>query len=208
MKKLEAILFDLDGVLVDACDWHYEALNQALEDFNYSIIAKEDHLKQFNGLPTRIKLQMLGVDEKLALKINKLKQKYTIKIIKNNSNIMLEKIELHEYLKKCGYKIGCVTNSIKETAVEMLKSTGQLDYIDILVTNEDIVNNKPNPECYNFAINKLNVNPKNTLCVEDSDIGLRAAFLSKASNVLPVKNTNDVTLSYIKAIIEDLEIKL
>ena len=129
-------------------------------------------------------------------------------IIKNNSKVMFEKIELHNYLKERGYKIGCVTNSIRETAVEMLKSTGQLDYIDILVTNEDILNNKPNPECYNFAINKLNVNPKNTLCVEDSDIGLRSAFLSSASHVLPVKNTNTVILSYMKTIIEDLEASL
>jgi len=208
MKKLEAILFDLDGVLVDACDWHYKALNAALEDCGYDAITKEDHLKKFNGLPTRVKLNMLDINEKHASRINKLKQKYTLKIIKNNSKIMFEKIELHEYLKSCGYKIGCVTNSIKETAVEMLKATGQLDYIDILVTNEDVLNNKPNPECYNFAINKLNVNPKSTLCVEDSDIGLRAAFLSSASNVLPVKNTNYVNLSYIKTMIEDLEAKL
>jgi beta-phosphoglucomutase-like phosphatase (HAD superfamily) len=161
MKKLEAVLFDLDGVLVDACDWHYEALNEALEICGYDVITKEDHLKKFNGLPTRVKLNMFGVNEKDTLTINKLKQKNTLKIIKNNSKIMFEKIELHQYLKSCGYKIGCVTNSIKETAIEMLKSTGQLNYIDILVTNEDVLNNKPSPECYNFAINKLNFSMRN-----------------------------------------------
>ena len=59
MKKLiKAILFDMDGVLVDAKDWHYFTLNKALEEYGY-FISIEDHVKIFDGLSTAKKLEML-----------------------------------------------------------------------------------------------------------------------------------------------------
>ena len=59
---IECVLFDLDGVLVDACDWHYESLNNALIKFGYNPIERSVHLQKFNGLPTHIKLNMLNID--------------------------------------------------------------------------------------------------------------------------------------------------
>ena len=56
----KAVLFDLDGVLVDACDWHYEALNRALKQVSNYEISREDHTTTYNGLPTKRKLQMLA----------------------------------------------------------------------------------------------------------------------------------------------------
>lgn len=197
----QAILFDLDGVLVDACDWHYEALNNSLLFFGYSAIKREDHISTFNGLPTRVKLKILGVSDEDALRINEKKQKYTIDIIKNNATIMEEKIELHEYLKSQGIKIACVTNSIKETATEMLVSTGQMSYIDLLVTNEQIARNKPHPDCYNYAIETLGVNPNKCLCVEDSPKGIEAAKASVASRLWIVENSSEVNKNnYVKLV--------
>lgn len=51
-NRVEAILFDLDGVLIDATEWHYEVLNRALGHFGFEIIRYE-HLTTYNGLPTR-----------------------------------------------------------------------------------------------------------------------------------------------------------
>ena len=59
MKKIKAVLFDMDGVLIDAKDWHYEALNKALGLFGMEI-NRYDHLNTFDGLPTKVKLQMLS----------------------------------------------------------------------------------------------------------------------------------------------------
>lgn len=192
MNTMEAVLFDLDGVLVDACDWHYEALNSALIAYGYPPIGRFDHLSIFNGLPTRIKLEMLNVAKADVDNINNKKQKYTLEIIKNNANIMSEKLELHEYLKSLNIKIACVTNSIRETAEEMLKSTGQFHYFDIIVANEDVNANKPYPDCYNYAIEKLGVNPINCLCVEDSPKGIQAATASLAGHLWIVSDTTQV----------------
>src|SRR5258708_12894956 len=78
--KIKAILFDLDGVLVDATEWHYEALNRALGLFGYNI-ARFEHLTTYNGLPTRKKLEMLSVEKGFPRGLHRLftqtKQKYT-----------------------------------------------------------------------------------------------------------------------------------
>ena len=191
--KVEAVLFDLDGVLVDACGWHYDALNMALVDAGYPIINTEDHLAKYNGLPTKVKLKMLGVSDQISDEINKNKQKYTLNIIKNTAKFMPEKIELHEHLKQQGIKIACVTNSIEETAKEMFIATGQMPYIDLLVSNEQVKRNKPHPDCYNHAIKILGINPVNCICVEDSVKGIEAAMTSVAGRCWIVSGTKEVT---------------
>lgn len=81
MSKIKAVIFDMDGVLIDAKDWHYEALNQALELFGYKI-SRYDHLVTFDGLPTKKKLEMLtiekGLPKGLHKFINHMKQIYTM----------------------------------------------------------------------------------------------------------------------------------
>jgi len=201
---IKCILFDLDGVLVDACDWHYEALNAALISSGYNPISRTDHIEKFNGLPTKVKLSMLDIPESKLAKINQLKQKHTIDIITNTATVMQEKIELHEYLKSKNIKIGCVTNSIKETTEHMLKYTGQFKYMDIIITNEDVQKNKPYPDCYNLAIHQLKINPENVMCVEDSEKGIQAARSSLAGHLFVVKDTHDVNIHNIVKAMEDI----
>lgn len=202
--KYEAVLFDLDGVLVDACDWHYEALNQALMQIVGYQISRHDHETKYNGLPTNVKLRMLNIDEPFASRIGELKQSLTVETIHRNARPMLEKQELHKHLKNTGIKIACVTNSISATARLMLEKTGQLQYMDLIVANEDVKNNKPSPDCYNYAIEKLKVDPNKCICVEDSPKGIQAAINSRANAVWQVKNPSEVTLeSYRRFVHED-----
>jgi beta-phosphoglucomutase-like phosphatase (HAD superfamily) len=56
---IKATIFDMDGVLIEAKDWHYEALNRALNLFGFEI-SRYQHLTTYNGLPTRKKLEMLS----------------------------------------------------------------------------------------------------------------------------------------------------
>lgn len=201
MKQISLVMFDLDGVLVDACDWHYEALNAALISFGKSPIGREDHETTFNGLPTRIKLGMLGISVDEADEINRQKQKHTIDIIQSSAKIMPEKMELLSYLRDNGIKTACVTNSIRETTEAMLSATGQMHLLDLIVTNEDVKRNKPYPDCYNHAIRTLGVNPLECVCVEDSPKGIEAATASIAGHLWVVNNSTNVTLeNYLKFI--------
>ena len=80
---IRAVLFDMDGVLIDAKDWHYEALNRALELFG-TTIDRDSHLATFDGLPTRDKLKILSKTRGLPLGLhdflNRLKQNQTVQI--------------------------------------------------------------------------------------------------------------------------------
>lgn len=196
--KIDFVLFDLDGVLIDACEWHYEALNTSLKKITGMSIAREDHISLYNGLPTRVKLRMLGIDEKVSEEVERTKQEETIRLIEKNCKIDDVKIELLEHLKAKGCKIACVTNSIKNSAELMLKLTGQLNYMDLVVSNEDVKNNKPSPDCYNLAIEKLSAFPDSTLCVEDSPKGIQSAKASLAKNLWQVENSFQVTLENYK----------
>lgn len=191
---LNAILFDLDGVLVDACDWHYESLNASLISFGRQPINRKDHESTFNGLPTRVKLQMLGISLDEAEKINQQKQKHTIDIIRSSAKIMPEKVELLTHLRSNGIKTVCVTNSIRETTEAMLSATGQIDLFDLIVTNEDVKRNKPYPDCYNHAISILGIDPQECLCVEDSPKGIEAATASIAGHLWVVSDSSKVSL--------------
>lgn len=192
---IKAILFDLDGVLVDACDWHYLALNRALDEVVGFTISREDHVSTYNGLPTKVKLEMLGLDEKQRKQVWQLKQDYTLETIKENSNVQTEKIKLFMSLHFDNVTSVCVTNSIRETTTVMLEQTGQLESIDFIVANEDVKNNKPHPDCYNFAVKKLDIDPSECIIVEDSPTGLAAAKASVVpnSNIWKVENSTEVT---------------
>lgn len=196
---IKAVLFDMDGVLIDAKDWHYEALNRALGLFGVGI-SRYDHLHTFDGLPTKVKLEMLEeqyyLPKELHSFINEVKQKYTQELIEIKCKPMFH----HEYalskLKKQGYKIAVCSNSIRSTIEMMMKKSALIDYIDLIVSNEDVKKAKPDPEMYITAMLKFGLDPKECLIVEDNPNGIAAARAS-GGHVLPVETVYDVNYSNI-----------
>src|SRR5690606_31162987 len=124
---IKAILMDMDGVLVDACEWHYLSLNKALKEISNIEISYEEHISDFNGLPTRKKLNKLTEQGRIKLEdhdsiFNK-KQYYTIETIKETAKYDEKKVNLHQHNRWNGLKLACCTNSITTTTIEMLKCT-------------------------------------------------------------------------------------
>jgi HAD superfamily hydrolase (TIGR01509 family) len=200
MVKL--IIFDLDGVLVEAKIIHYSTLNTAIEMIagkQYTITPNE-HLSTYDGLKTRQKLEMLTASKELPVdthtKIWETKQKLTlIEISRLEPNEEL--INIFDELINRGYKLACASNSIRRSVLTMLSKIGVIEYMDLILSNEDVKNSKPHPEMYWKAMSMMGVLPEETLIVEDSPTGLLAASRSRA-NVLRVNNPKDVTLEKIK----------
>ena len=197
MNLIKLIIFDLDGVIVEAKNIHYEALNYALGP-KYEISWNE-HLSIYDGLKTNQKLEMLtntkGLPAELHKDIWNDKQRLTLqklKALKPNKTLQ----DIMQALVEEGYKIAVCSNSIRKTVLTVLSKLGLMEYMDYILSNEDVDNSKPHPEMYWKAISKMKCLPEETLIVEDSPYGLLAASRSK-SHILRVKNTKEVTYTNI-----------
>ena len=202
---IKLIIFDLDGVLVDARELHYNALNKALGSIDEKyVISRDEHLSTYDGLSTTKKLNMLtqnkGLPEELHGTVWELKQKMTIEIIDGFS--VDDRIRgIIRSFKSDGYMIACATNSIRETAKLQLIRKGFFEYIDFMYSNQDVKNPKPNSEMYLKCMIKAEVNPNETVIVEDSHIGRKGA-LSSGAYLCAVEDSNDVSYSKINRVIE------
>jgi HAD superfamily hydrolase (TIGR01509 family) len=203
MSKLRNFFFDLDGVLVDACDWHYHSLNKALNKISGIIISEEEHYITFNGLPTKTKLKMLGIQENLFESIVELKNEAFNDYVEENCREDSIKIELLEFLKSKGGKVCCVTNSIKSTANLVLGKLKIDKYFDLIVSNEEVSANKPDPYPYNHALAKIDADPNVSLAIEDSPKGIESASKSLISVIWKVKNATEVNLIKYSSIFGD-----
>ena len=207
MSKIKAIIFDMDGVLIDAKEWHYEALNKALSLFGYEI-SRYDHLITYDGLPTKDKLKMLsmerGLPEKLHQYINQLKQKYTIERV----NMDCHPIFTHQYalsrLKSEGYHLACASNSIRNSIQLMMEKSDLLQYLDFFLSNQDVVKSKPDPEIYIKAIERLGLRADECVVCEDNKNGIAAAK-NAGTHVLEISTVYDVNYDNIKKFINKVE---
>ena len=207
MKKLiKAILFDMDGVLVDAKDWHYFTLNKALEEYGY-FISIEDHVKIFDGLSTAKKLEMLskerGLDRGLHQAINDLKQKYTLQVFAQKCHIDPQQVDMLKQLSS-NYKLALCSNSQRKTIEVFLEKSATKDFFEFYLSNQDVVNAKPDPEIYNKAIKKIGLKPEECLIIEDNFNGIKAAKASGA-HVLEIGPIAEVNYENIKRKIKEIE---
>lgn len=203
---IKAIIFDMDGVLIEAKEWHYDALNKALNLFGYNI-NRHEHLTAYDGLPTSRKLDMLSVERDLPVAlhkfINEMKQIYTMEIVYGQCKPTF----VHQYalssLKKLGYKLAVASNSIRNTVQVMMDRASLDQYLDLQLSNEDVQKAKPAPDIYIKAIQSLALKPEECLIVEDNENGIKAAKASGA-HVLVVSETADVNLANILGKIEEV----
>ena len=206
-NKIKAVIFDMDGVLIDAKDWHYEALNKALRLFGVEI-SRYDHLVTFDGLPTKDKLNMLSLEKKIPTGIhsfvNEMKQIYTMEIVYTSCKPTFYHQFALSSLRRENYKIAVCSNSIKNSIQVMMEKSGLYEYLDFFLSNQDVKKGKPDPEMYITAINKMGLSPKECLIVEDNPNGLKAAYASGA-HVLKIDQIDEVNYYNIKSRINQIE---
>ena len=206
---IKLIIFDLDGVLVDARELHYEALNRALKSIGEEyVIKREEHLSTYDGLPTNKKLNMLskkkGLPKELHDEVWKLKQEMTRKIIDEEMTYDEKMRGILRRFKSEGYRICVASNSIRESCKMMLVRKGLIDYIEFFYSNQDVKNPKPNTEMYLKCMIKAEVNPNETVIVEDSDVGRKSATASGAV-LCAVEDTDDVSYEKVRRVVNEAD---
>jgi len=198
---IRAIIFDLDGVLIELKDTHYECLNKALNKIDPKYrISLDEHYKIYDGLPTRDKLEIITKEKGLPVEyhdqIRLLKQHYTIEHILNNVERDDKMVNMMKSLKERGYILAIASNSVRNTIFSAAVMQGYIGYIELIMSNQDVNFSKPNPEMYLTTISKLGLKPEECVIVEDSPFGIEAAQNS-GGNVMKVKNSTEVNLTNI-----------
>jgi HAD superfamily hydrolase (TIGR01509 family) len=172
------------------------------------VIEREEHLARYDGRPTTVKLNMLteekGLPKELHDKVWKLKQDLTSEVIADTFQYDEKLRQMLRSLKKKGYFIYCASNSINNTIKMMLLKKGLLEYFDWYISNEDTKHPKPSPEIYLRCMIRANASPCETLILEDSHIGRKAALLSGA-HLLPIESPDMVEYSLIARTIADID---
>ena len=205
--KIKAVLFDMDGVLIEAKDWHYEALNHALCQFGMEI-TREQHLSTYDGLPTKRKLELLSeqyyIPKKLRPLINDLKQEYTFDEVEKKCFPVYQHEYLLARLKQEGYQIAVCSNSIRRSIEYMMEKSHLMPHLDLILSNEDVKKNKPDPEIYQTAMQRFGVRPEECLILEDNVNGIRAAQAS-GGHLLQIGTVWDVSYKNVRNRIREIE---
>ena len=205
-NKIKAVIFDLDGVLVEAKDWHFHALNKALRifgcDFSY-----EEHLLTYDGLPTKMKIKMLnentGFPLELGDTVSELKQIYTQEYFTTRCFPDFSKDYLFRKLRDADILTAVASNSVRSTVDQAMISLDIEKYIEFSLSNEDVLRPKPSPDIYLKAIDLLGMDAAECLIVEDNINGITAAKASGAHclEVGEVEDVNHINVfSYIREI--------
>jgi len=192
---LKLIVFDLDGVLVETKQLHYDAFNKALCDVDPKYkISYDEHLSKYDGLSTHKKLELLSREKGLSgMELQSIwvrKQLYTSQMLRELTTDH-RIIEVLRRLKEDKYIIAVASNSIRGSVKITLLKLGLLEYIDFYLSNEDVKYPKPHPEIYLRSMITAGVSPKETLIIEDSIIGRKAANES-GGYLMGINNPTDL----------------
>ena len=213
-NEAKLVIFDLDGVLIDSKELHYEALNEALRSISAEFeITQREHATKYDGLSTKKKLEILrqekGLKPESFEQVWKLKQDITVRMlgeIKRDESL----VEFMQYLKSKNLKLAVASNSVRNTIDIVLRSLGISEFFTLILSNEDVTYPKPHPEIYWKAMTDFGVLPENTVIFEDSYVGRLAAQRSGA-RLIPVDNRGDLNWGRIQLIdysgptLEDME---
>lgn len=202
------VMFDADGVLADACNIHYEALNKAIlrsaDGCLYYCIEIPEHKGRFNGMPTKEKLQILtkerGMPERMHEEIFRLKQKFThekLNELPTNTNA----ITLLMALRAMNIKTAMCSNAIIESCIVMAKAMGIYNLLDAIFGNESVKKNKPAPDIWLKCVDALGVKMEECVIVEDSPIGIESAMAAGPRTVVRVAGPHEVDLNLLRKLL-------
>ncbi|MFX0547971.1 pyrophosphatase PpaX [Hathewaya histolytica] len=162
---IKAILFDLDGTLVDTNDLIIKTFQYTFKTV-LGLEIKEAEILSFFGEPLATTMERYSKDKKEEL-INFYKE-HNMKTHDDYIKKIDGALDGVKLLKKAGYKLGIVTSKIKTAALKGLEFAEMVHYMDVIVTPEDTELHKPNPEPIYKACEILKIKPEEVIMIGDS----------------------------------------
>ena len=205
---VKAIIFDLDGLLIDTEIVSYKIYKELLQKFGYDFLV-EEYTRTYSG-KTEIKNVMTLIENyRLPWTVEQgLFQVLSVEERMINEGIDLKKgaKELLSYLKENNYKTAIATSSTCDRAMNILNQHDFAKYFDSFVFAEELTNGKPNPEVFLKACDKIGEEPKNCLVLEDSEAGIQAAYSANIPVIcipdmkMPAQEYLDKTIAVLESL--------
>lgn len=180
-NMIEAVIFDLDGLLIDSEVISYQLYQELLNKYGYSFTI-ENYAQNYSGktelgnMETLVDLYQLpiSVQEGLDYTLSREKE-YFIKGVSLKPGVR----ELLDYLKNNQYKIALASSSTKDRALFALVQHGIDGCFDEMVFGTEVEKGKPNPDIFLKACKKLKADPEKCLVLEDSEAGIQASYSAR-----------------------------
>jgi beta-phosphoglucomutase family hydrolase len=202
---IKAVIFDLDGVIVESESAHIEAEQQTF--LKYGVRISSDELHKYTG--TTAKLMFTELIRKYKLnatfeEIFRQKEAILFKLLEKDAEPTKGVITLLKKLKSKGIKLAIGSSSTKKQIKYVLSKLDIEHLFDSVIGEEDIVRSKPDPEIFLKAAAELDVNPSECLVVEDSELGVEAAKRAHMKCVGYINpNSGDQNLSKADTVTDD-----
>jgi beta-phosphoglucomutase family hydrolase len=210
MKNIDAVIFDMDGVLIDSERISFKCFQEIFKEYDYKM-DEQFYLKligrNFNGIK-EIMEREYGADFPFDI-IYKKKAQLALETTNKNGVIVKPGVhELIDYLNEEGYKTAVATSTRRERALELLAEAKIKDKVNFIVCGDEVENSKPDPEIFLKAAKGLDVEPDKCVVIEDSDAGITAAYAAKMKGIhVPdmkelEEDTKDLAFNVCKNLIE------
>ncbi len=181
IENIEAVIFDMDGVIYDTEAFYLKHWIQVFNQYGYDM-TKDIYVKAMGRGRKKVKEYFksiygedLPIDE-MYIK----KDKLLFDSIKSNEvPLKLGALDLLKYLKSKNIKTALATSAKRERLNVQLKESPIVQYFDTIVCGDDVVNSKPNPEIFLKAAGIIKVVPEKCIVIEDSEAGIKAAYDGK-----------------------------
>ena len=182
MQPIQAILFDMDGTLVDSERVGQKAWAATADEMGIDI--PEDLVRSFIGRPSHscraMLAEHLGGDVDLADRVFDLHIELFLRFVETDLELKPGAIEALEALKEAGYPLAIATSTARVRAVPRLERFDMLKYFDSVTCGDEIENGKPAPDIFIESARRLGVDPAACAVIEDSHNGVRSGYAAGA----------------------------
>ncbi len=196
LKKYKAVLFDMDGVIVDSMPYHFISWFETLKKYNITVSPFDIYEKEGEKCETCVerffKRDKIKCDAKIIAEVLNIRDKLYKKYFKVHLFLNIEQILIK--LKNKGFLLAIVTGSVRQKVVSMLPKK-ILSKFNVIISADIIKKGKPHPDSYLTAAKKLRVKPTECIVVENAPYGIRAA---KSAKMFCVAVTTSLPKQYLK----------
>jgi beta-phosphoglucomutase len=191
---MRGIIFDMDGVLIDAMPFHAEAMKIAIkEETNYEIDKKIVY--QLEGMPSNNLVKEIfkkyninkKLDQELIEKISERKKQIFKEI--EDTHLIEGVPDLIKILNECKCLKAIVTGAAKKEIELTIDKMVGLKNFDVVVSGEDVEAGKPNSDPFVVALQKMNIKSSECIVVENAPLGVEAANKAGIRCILTLNNT-------------------